>query len=130
MQEAALVDLLELDDHITVSTTAGGGDDVLVEGKRDEDDDGDEVDGGADGTHALWDLGLVRLAHVAAAKAGAHEGGPQPADHGVAEGEGEQGEGEAGDEGFAIALEGVCEDGDGCAGEGEEGDELGAGERG
>lgn len=129
VQEAPLVDVLQLDDDIAVPTAARRRHNVLVEGEGDEDDDGEQVDGGAHGAHALWDVGAVQLAHVAAAEAGAHKGRPQPAYHGVADGEGEQGERERGDEGFAIVVEGVCEDGEGCAREGEEGQGLGPRER-
>lgn len=126
MQEATLVDMLNMQDDITVAPPASGGNNVLVEGEGDEDDDGDKVDGGADGAHALRDEGPRRLAHVAAAEAGGNELGAEPADHGVGDGEGEQGEGQRGNEGLAIVVKGVCEDGEGGAGEGDEGEGLGA----
>ena len=129
MQEAPLVDLLQLDDDIAISTTTRRSHNVLVEGERDEDHDGDEIDSSAYSAHALWNVGTVQLAHVATTEAGAHKGRPQPAYHGIADREGEQGERERSDEGFAIAVECVCEDGEGCAGEGEEGQGLGSRER-
>lgn len=128
MQEATLFLLVQFHHHVPISSTTCRSNDVLVEGKRDKDDDGQEIDGGAHGAHALWDLDLVRLAHVATAKAGLHERGAEPADHGVAEGEGEEGEGEGRDEGLAIAGEGVEEDGGRGARDGEEGERLRAGE--
>ena len=53
MKETALVDVLDVVNDVAVSSTTGRCDDVLVEGEGDEDDDGQEVDGGADGTHAF-----------------------------------------------------------------------------
>jgi hypothetical protein len=106
-----MLDVLDMQDDVAVAAAAGGGDDVLVEGKRDKDDEDEQVDGGADGAHALGDLDLVRLGHVAALEAGLHEGGAEPADHGVAEGEGEAREGERCDQRLAIALKGVGEHG-------------------
>lgn len=130
MEEASLVHMFHLENHITVPATARRGHDILVKRKRDEDNDGQEVHRRAHGAHALRDLALVRLAHVPAHEAGAHERGAQPADHGVAQREGKKGQSEGGDEGLAIALECVCEDGEGGGGEGEEGEALGAGEGG
>ena len=130
MEEAALVDALSLQNDVAVSAAAGGSNDILVEGKRDEYNDSEEVDGGADSAHALGKEGPGGFAHVAAAEPSRNESRAQPADHGVAEGEGEQGEGEGGDEGLAIVVEGIREDREGCPGEGEETEGLGTGERG
>lgn len=117
VQQTTLINVVKLDDDITIASTTGSGDNILVERKRDKHHDGEEVYGGADGAHALGDLvAVVDLAHVAAAKASLHKGRSEPADHGEAEGKGEHREAQEGDEGFAIALEGVCEDCDGCAG--------------
>lgn len=130
MQEAPLVDLLQLDDDIPISTTTRRGHDVLVERKRDKDDDDEEINGCAHCAHAFGNLALMRLAHVATPEAGLHERGAEPADHGVAEGEGEEGERERGDERFAIAVERVEKNGDRCGRDGEETECLLAGERG
>lgn len=111
--------MLYVKNNIPVTASAGCRDDILVEGERDENDNDEEVDGGADGTHAFGYHGPGYLAHVPTAEAGSDEAGPQPADHDEAYGEGEEGQGEGGYQGFAIAVEGVCDDGDGCAGEGE-----------
>lgn len=107
VQEAALVHMLDVQDNIAISSSAGGSNNVLVEWKRDEYDDSNEVDGGAYGTHALGDEGPRGLAHVAAAEAGSDEVGAEPADHGEARGEGDEGQGEGRDEGLAITVEGV-----------------------
>lgn len=128
MQESALVGMFLFQHDVAISTARGSCDNVLVEGERDEYDDGEEVDGCADGAHAFGDFNMRRLAEVATAEAGAHKGRAKPADHGVAEAEGEDGEGERGDEWFAIALEGIEEDGERGAGEDEEGEGFGAGE--
>ncbi len=58
MQETALVDILNklnMEDNITIPATTRGSDDILVEREWNKDDDGDEVDGSADGAHALGD---------------------------------------------------------------------------
>lgn len=128
MQEATLLDMLDVEDDVPVASSAGSGDDVLVEGEGDEDDDDEQVDGGADGAHALGQLGAVVLGEVAALEAGADEDGAKPADHGVGQGEGEDGEGEGGDEGLAVAGEGVEEDRDGREGKGGEGEGFVSGE--
>lgn len=128
MQKASLLDVFDVEDDIPVTSTAGSRDDVFVEGEGDEDDDDEEVDGGADGAHALGELGAVMLGEVAALEAGADEDGAKPADHGVGEREGQDGEGEGGDQGLAIAGEGVEKDRDGREGEGGEGEGFGPGE--
>ena len=111
MQQASLINIRNLQHHISVSSTTSCRHDILVEREGNEHDDSEEVDGGADGAHALWDLGLAELAHVAAFEAGLHEGGAEPADHGEAETEGAHGECEGGEEGFAIVAEVLDEDG-------------------
>ncbi|KAF1737541.1 hypothetical protein CRV24_003161 [Beauveria bassiana] len=126
VREAALVDVLGLEDNIAVAAAARGRDNVLVKGKRYEDDDGEEVDGGADGAHALGQLGPAGLGEVAAAEAGADKRGPEPADHGVAERKGGKGEGERRDERLAVAGECVGQHGEGGARDGEQSQRLAA----
>jgi hypothetical protein len=126
MQEAALVHMLYVQDNVAVSSAARGSDTVLVEGKRNEYDDGDEIYGGAYGAHALGQEGPGGFAHVATAEAGRDKVGAEPADHGEARGEGDNGQGQGGNEGLAIAVEGVEEDGEGGAGEGDESEGLGS----
>lgn len=116
MQEAALIHMLKVQDDIAIPTAARSCDNVLVKGKGDEDDDGDEVDGGAHGAHALGEEGPGGFAHVDAAEPRGDEARAEPADHGIRDGEGEGGKGERGDERLAIAVKGVCEDGERCAG--------------
>lgn len=130
-QPALLIRIpLHLHHHIAVPASARRRDNVLVEGKRDKDNHGDEVDGGAHGAHALGQLRAVGLAEVAPAEACLNKRRAEPADHGVAEGEGGEGEGEGGDEGLAVAVEGVEEDGERGGGEGGQGEGFGAGEAG
>ena len=130
VQEPPFLDILLVHHHIPIPASAGGGHNVLVEGEGDEADHAQDVDDGADSTHALWYLFLVRLGHVDALDAGLDEGGPQPAYHGVGCREGDAAEGEGGDEGGAIALEdGAGEDGDAGEDDGEEGYGFGQGER-
>ncbi len=62
---------------------------------------------------------------VAPAEAGGDEAGAEPSNEGVGYGEGEERERERGDQGLAVALEGVCEDGQRRARDGEEGECLG-----
>lgn len=128
VQEAALVDVLGVQDDVPVAAAAGGSNDVLVEGEGGEDDDGEQVDDGADGTGALWNLPPVGLGHVDALEPGLDEGGPQPADHGIGGGVGHAAEGERRDQGLALAAEGVGQDGAARRGQGGEADRLGAGE--
>lgn len=130
MQEAALVDMLGMQDDISVPAAARGSNDVLVKGERGEDDDGEEVDDGADCAGALGDLPPVRLGHVDALEPGLDEGGPQPADHGVCGGVGHAAQGERCDQGLALAAKGVGQDGATRGGEGGEADRLGPGEMG
>lgn len=95
VQQSSLLHILDIHDHISISATTSGHHNVLVKGKRDEDHDDDQVDDGADGSHALRQLLLVvHLGHVAAPEAGANKGRAQPADHGVAGSKGEAAEGE------------------------------------
>ncbi|KAH8718569.1 hypothetical protein HC256_003201 [Beauveria bassiana] len=86
----------------------------------------EEVDGGADGAHALGQLGPAGLGEVAAAEAGADKRGPEPADHGVAERKGGKGEGERRDERLAVAGECVGQHGEGGARDGEQSQRLAA----
>lgn len=130
MQEAALVDVLGVQDNVPVPAAAGGSNDVLVEGERCEDDDGEQVDDGAYGAGALGDLPPVGLGHVDALEPGLDESRPQPADHGVRGGIGHAAQGERCDQGLALAAEGVGQDGATCGGEGGEADRLGPGELG
>lgn len=130
VQEAALVDVLGVQDNVPVPAAAGGGNDVLVEGERGEDDDGEQVDDGADGAGALGDLPPVGLGHVNALEPGLDEGRPQPADHGIGGGVGHAAEGERRNQGLALAADGVGQDGAACRGQGGEADRLGPGELG
>lgn len=66
--------MLKLNDDIAVSTATGRRNNVLVEREWDEDDDAEEIDRSAHGTHALGDLGAIHLAHVAALEASTHKG--------------------------------------------------------
>jgi hypothetical protein len=61
MQETApLIRIpLHLNHHIAIPASARRRNDILVERKRDEDNDGDEIDGGAHGAHALGQLRAV-----------------------------------------------------------------------
>lgn len=129
MEETPLVDVLGLEHDVAVAAAARRGDNVLVEGKGDKDNDGEQVDGGAHGAHALGQLGLAGLAQVPAPEAGLDKGRAEPADHGVAEGEGDAGQGQRCYQRLAIAAEGVGEDGEGGAGNGEQRQGLAAGER-
>lgn len=130
MQEAPLVGVLDLDlnHHISVPASARRRNDVLVERKRDEDDDGDEVHRGAHRAHALRDLAAVDLAQVAPPEAGLDKRRAEPADHGVAQRKGDERERQRRNQGLAIAVEGVCEDGERGAREGDEAERFGAGE--
>lgn len=130
MQESALVDMLGMQDDVPVPAAAGGSNNVLVERERGEDDDCEQIDDGADGAGALWDLPPIGLGHVDALEPSLDEGRPQPADHGVGCGVGHAAQGERCDQGLALAAEGVCQDGAACRGQGGEADRLGAGELG
>lgn len=129
VEEAALVDMLGLEDDVAVAAAASGGDNVLVKGKGDEDDDGEEVYGGADGAHALGQLNAAGLEQVAAAEAGPDKRRPEPADHGVAEGKGGTRERERRDERLAVAVERIGQHGEGGARDGQERQGLAARER-
>ena len=72
----------------------------------------------------------MQLGHVAALEASLHEGRTEPADHCVAEREGEAREGERGDQRFSIALERVCQYGSRKDRQGEQAIGFGARERG
>lgn len=62
MQETALVDMVNLENDIAVTSSAGGGYNVLVEREGNEDDDGEEIDHGANGAHTFGDLNRIGLA--------------------------------------------------------------------
>lgn len=64
MQEASLVNMLGMQDDISVPAAACCSNNVLVEGERGEDYDSEQVDDGADGACALWDLPPICLGHV------------------------------------------------------------------
>lgn len=92
MQQPPLLHILDVHDHVPVSATTSRDHYVLVERDENEDGKGKEVDDGANGTHALGQVlcaGTIDLGQVAALEAGADEDGTQPADHGIAGGEGE-----------------------------------------
>lgn len=128
MQEASFGGILDLNHNISVSASAGRRDYIFVKRERYEDDDGDEIHRGANRAHALWNLDAVDLAQVAASKAGLDKRRAEPPDHGVAERKGNERQRQRRNEGFAIAVEGVCEDGERGAGEGDEAERFGAGE--
>jgi hypothetical protein len=119
---------LDLNHHVAIPASARRRNDILVKRKRDKDDDGDEIDGGAHGAHAFRDLAAIGFAQVAPPEAGLDECRAEPADHGVAERKGDERERQRRDEGLAIAVEGVCEDGERGAREGDEAERFGAGE--
>lgn len=76
--------LLFVQDDVTVPSTRGGRYKVLVEWKRREDDDGEQVHGGAYGSHALGqELCTVDLAQVPALESHGDKVRAQPSDHGV-----------------------------------------------
>ena len=66
-QEPPRLDVLDLDDEIPVAAAGRGGHDVLIEREGDEDDDDEEVDHGADGTHRLgtaeWKRDMLAIGH-------------------------------------------------------------------
>lgn len=64
VQESALIDMLDLEDHIAIATTTGSRDDIFVEGKRNEDDNGENVDDGTDETCTLGDLPAHSLGEI------------------------------------------------------------------
>ena len=92
MQQPPLLHILDVHDHVPISATTSRDHYVLVEGDENEDGKSKKVDDGADSAHALGQVlgaGTVGLGQVATLEAGADEDGAQPADHGVAGGEGE-----------------------------------------
>ncbi|QSZ32663.1 hypothetical protein DSL72_002242 [Monilinia vaccinii-corymbosi] len=123
VQEPPMLHLGHFAHDIPIPTAARRGHDILVEGKRDEDDDDEQVDDGADGAHRLGDLLAIALREVLPLEAGAHECRAQPADHGVGRGKRNAAKGERGDERLAIfAREGLeqereAEDAEGEVGE-------------
>ncbi|KAI6748634.1 hypothetical protein HG530_015407 [Fusarium avenaceum] len=113
-EQTALVDILrlKLNDDISISAATGSRNNILVEGKGDEHNDGEEIDGSAHSAHALWNFSTLQLAHVPTAEASAHKRRAQPAYHGVAKRKAEDRERKRCNEGFPIATEGVREDGE------------------
>lgn len=128
VQEATLVDMLGMQDNVPVPAAASGSNNVLVKWERREDDNGEQVDNCADCAGAFGDLPLVGLGHVDALEPGLHEGRAQPADHGICSCVGHAAQGERGDQGLALAAEGVGQDGATCGREAGEADRLGPGE--
>lgn len=129
MQEAPLVDMARLQHHIAVPTATRRRHNILIKWERNEDDDGDQVHHGAHGAHALGDLRPAGLAEVAALETVRHEGGGQPADHGVGEAEGQNAQGQRGEERPArVGGDGLGKEGEGRSREGEVGEALGSSE--
>lgn len=53
MEHTARSQLLVTDGHVPAAAAGGGSNDILVEGKRDEEDQDQEIDNGTDGAHCL-----------------------------------------------------------------------------
>ena len=85
MQKTTLIDVVNLQNDVAVTSSTSGGYNILVEGKGNEYDDGEEVDHGANCTHTLGDLNRISLAQVAALKASFHECRAKPFNHGIAQ---------------------------------------------
>lgn len=64
VQESALIDMLDLEDHVAIAATTCSCDNIFVKGKRDEDDDSENVDDGADEACTLGDLPAHSLGKV------------------------------------------------------------------
>ena len=129
MQETALVHILHLQHHVPIAASTGRRHNILIEWKRNEDDDGDQVHHGAHCAHALRELRSARLAEVTTLEAVGHERGRQPANHGVGEAEGQDAEGERGQEGLArVGSESVDKERERGGRQGEMGEGLGLGE--
>jgi hypothetical protein len=109
-----LIDILrlKLNDDISISAATGSRNNILVEGKGDEYDNYEKIDGRAHSAHALWNLSALQLAQIPTAEASAHKRRAQPAYHGVTKRKAEDRERERCNEGFAIAPEGIREDGE------------------
>jgi hypothetical protein len=115
MKEPPLLDMLHMKDNITVAASTSSRHDILVERKRNEDDDDQKIDNRADASHALRNLSLMMLAHVDPSQAHFHERGTQPSNHGISGTECDTAEGKRCDEWLAISLEVVDEYADaGC----------------
>lgn len=115
MKESPLLYILNLKYNITVSASAGSCHNILVERKRDEDDDDQKVDNSTNASHALRDFALVMFAHVDSPQARFHERWTQPSNHGISGTECNATERQRCDEWLAIGLEVIDENADaGC----------------
>ena len=74
VEEAAFIDVYSLNHDISVASPTRSCHDIFVEGKGDEDDDGEQIDGRADSAHAFGYLSATRLAEVASLEASLDEG--------------------------------------------------------
>lgn len=110
MQEPARLHSIQLNDHISIPSSAGRRHDVLIKRKRDEADDDQHVHHRAHRSHGLGYLSPVHFRHVPAHQAGLHERRAQPPYHGVRRREGNAAERQRRDERLAIAAEGVGKD--------------------
>lgn len=64
VQESALVDMLDLEDHIPIATTTSCRDDIFVKGKRNKDDDSENIDHGTDEACTLGNFPAHSLGEV------------------------------------------------------------------
>jgi hypothetical protein len=115
VKEPSLLNMLNMEDNITIAASTSSRHDILVERKRNEDNDDQKIDNSANASHALRDLSLVMLAHVNSSQARLHKRRTQPSNHGIGGAERDAAEGKRSDEWLAIGLEVVDEDADaGC----------------
>lgn len=112
MQKPTLLNMLNMKHNVAVATSTGSCDDILVERKGNKDDNDEEIDNGANASHAFWDFPLMMFAHVHSSQSRPHECRAKPSDHGVGGAECDTTQGKRCDERLAIGLEVVDEDAD------------------
>lgn len=111
VQEATLIDMLGLLDHIAIAAAAGGSDNVFVEGKGNEGRDDEQEDDCAEGASALGDLLLCSLGQVGALEADSQEGGRSPDNEGIRGREGETRQAEGREYRFCVGAQCAKDDG-------------------
>lgn len=128
VQEAAFIDVLCLENDISVATSTSCRDNVLQKRGGDEENDDEQIDNCADGAGAFRNLPLVGLGHVDTLQACLDEVGTGPHDQRICRREGKATQGNGGDDGRALA-DSLVEDGGACSRDGVQRDGLGIAER-
>lgn len=127
VQKAAFIDMLCLQNDISIAASTRSGNNILEESGRNEEDDDKQVNNGANGAGAFWNFLFVGFGHVDALQASLDKVGTGPHDQRIGGSEGEAAQSNGGNNGRALAN-GLVEDCCACSRNGVQRESLGVAE--